>query len=116
MFENNFVDNDRQVMGWDSMNIWDNGTIGNYWSDYNGTDENNDGIGDSPYSFIINSHFTVDNIINHDNFPLMKPVDIETIPEFPSWTPMLITLVALVALAVVYRHNLHKQSQRGGEE
>jgi parallel beta-helix repeat protein len=115
MFENNFVDNDRQVMGWDSMNIWDNGTIGNYWSDYNGTDENNDGIGDLPYSFIINSHFTVDNIINHDNFPLMNPVDIKTIPEFPSWAP-LITLFALVALAVVYRHRFHKQSQRRGEE
>lgn len=38
------------------------------------------------------------------------------IPEFPSWTPLLITLVALVALAVVYRHGFHKQSQRRGEE
>ena len=31
-------------------NQWDNGTIGNYWGDYTGTDINDDGIGDSEYS------------------------------------------------------------------
>jgi parallel beta-helix repeat protein len=34
------------------INIW-NDRIGNYWSDYNGTDENGDGIGDTPY--VVNS-------------------------------------------------------------
>jgi len=28
---------------------WDNGTIGNYWSNYGGIDVDDDGIGDSPY-------------------------------------------------------------------
>ena len=28
---------------------WDNGTIGNYWDDYTGVDDNDDGIGDTPY-------------------------------------------------------------------
>jgi len=31
------------------------------------------------------------------------------IPEFPSWTPLLITLVAVVAIIFVYRHKLKKQ-------
>ena len=37
---------------------------GNYWSSYNGSDGNNDGIGDSPFN--INGTF-------NDQYPLMKP-------------------------------------------
>ena len=39
--------------------------LGNYWSDYNGTDENNDGIGDT--------HYPIDS--DNDNYPLMKPFE-----------------------------------------
>lgn len=33
----------------DSINQWDNGTIGNFWGDYDGVDADDDGIGDTPY-------------------------------------------------------------------
>ena len=38
------------------------------------------------------------------------------IPEFPSWTPLLVMLVAVVALTGIYRHNLTKQNQGRAEK
>jgi hypothetical protein len=65
-YNNAFIDEDNdphvKLGATSTNNFWDNSTIGNYWSNYNGTDENADGIGDSPY--IINEN-------NHDNYPLM---------------------------------------------
>jgi len=63
IFHNNFVNNTQQIdLGSRSANIWDNGLEGNYWSDYNGTDFNQDGVGDT--SYIINGN-------NMDYHPLM---------------------------------------------
>ena len=61
---NDIIDNTYQVYfrGTVYPNSWDNGTFGNYWSDYNGTDSNGDGIGDIPYYI---------NDGNIDNHPLM---------------------------------------------
>jgi nitrous oxidase accessory protein len=49
VFGNNFFRNDINAYENTSLNIW-NTTIGNYYNDYRGKDENNDGIGDQPYS------------------------------------------------------------------
>jgi parallel beta-helix repeat protein len=61
-FHNNFINNTHFISSIDSTNYWDNGMEGNYWSDYNGRDEDQDGIGESPY--IIDAN-------NQDNHPLM---------------------------------------------
>lgn len=44
IYDNNFIDNPTQGEG---SAEWDNGAEGNYWSDYNGTDLDGDGIGDA---------------------------------------------------------------------
>jgi len=48
-------------------NAWDDGTEGNYWDDYTGTDSGGDGIGDTPYTDIDGGAGA------QDNYPLMDP-------------------------------------------
>ena len=48
-----------------SNNRWDNGTMGNYWSNYTGLDVDGDGIGDVPYNIKGSAG-------SQDRFPLMK--------------------------------------------
>jgi len=47
-----------------TQNSWDDDATGNYWSDYNGTDLNLDGIGETPH--VIDAR-------NQDNCPLIEP-------------------------------------------
>ena len=93
VYHNNFVNNQQQVknFGGSQANSWDNGAEGNYWSDYNGSDLNGDGIGDTPY-FIKGEKLDeelrrmVEVVSGQDNYPLMAPfnINIETV-TVPEW-------------------------------
>jgi hypothetical protein len=79
IYLNNFINNADNVYPTGSINIWNstlkmtyayNGNtytnyLGNYWSDYGGSDINMDGIGDTLYS--------IDS--DKDNYPLMMPYE-----------------------------------------
>jgi len=105
-FRNDIVDNHNQVICMYGTNVWDNGSVGNYWSDYNGTDNDGEGIGDEPHHI---PTYQIPTGVDYDvdNYPLMEPY---IIPEFPSWTPLLIMLVAVIAVVVIYRCNLNKHN------
>jgi parallel beta-helix repeat protein len=96
-FYNNFIDNTNHVYTVGaSSNSWDNGTEGNYWTSYTGTDNDADGIGDTPHVLDGN---------NQDNYPLVN-----TIPEFPSWAILPILITATLA-AIIYRKKLRNTRQ-----
>ena len=95
IYHNNFVNNTNHVETDDSNGIWDNGVEGNYWSNYNGTDNDGDGIGDTPY-VIAES--------NQDNFPLMNQWYTLTgqSEHFPiTWIVATIAIVVVVGAAVL---------------
>jgi parallel beta-helix repeat protein len=100
-YHNNLV-NDQQVLysvvDQTDKNLtidnWDNGFEGNYWSDYvtrypNATEVDGSGVGDT--AFYINEN-------NQDNYPLMN-----VIPEFPAWIILPLLLTATLAIMVCKR-------------
>jgi parallel beta-helix repeat protein len=111
IYLNNFINNTHQVSIEESAKaIWDDGSKGNFWSDYqskypNATEIDSSGIGNTPY--VINE----DNV---DHYPLMNQVDITvtpmptitpspSVPEF-SWLAILPLLLLTIFIANTLRH------------
>lgn len=93
-FQNNVVQ--LNGCGCDSINAsepphnWDDGGEGNFWSDYNGTDSNYDGIGDAPYMI---------DALNQDRYPLLQsPVKL---PIAAAKVPVEAIVLGISAIAVV---------------
>lgn len=115
IYYNNFIDNGSgnlqisidKLYGLGLGNFWDNGTVGNYWSDYLQRYPN--ASTKSGYILVGNTPFYI-NENNIDAYPLMEPI---IIPEFPSWTilPILITITLVVIIA---KQKLKQNANRGG--
>ena len=72
-YHNNFNNNIQNAYD-EYNNTWDNDypSGGNYWDTYTGVDENQDGIGDTPYN--------ISGGNNQDRYPLMEPYVVDTNP------------------------------------
>jgi hypothetical protein len=103
-YSNDFVANNKTVEIPQSLDSgsWDNGTMGNYWSDYQSKypfaiEIDDSGIGNTPY--VIDQN-------NTDNFPLIKPVENLTpnvsVPEL-SWLVILPLLLSVFSIAGLHR-------------
>jgi parallel beta-helix repeat protein len=97
IYHNHFVNNTKQALDYGNLtNVWDDGSKGNYWSDYltkypNATEIDNTGVGNTPYVIDVN---------NTDHYPLLnQPV----IPEFPSYLMLPLMMIATLLAVIVYR-------------
>lgn len=102
--QNDLVGNAQQVVTGGSTNIWDDGSRGNYWSDYstkysNASETDNSGFWNRPYVIDAN---------NVDPYPL---VTVTTIPEFPFPYFLLACMLACFTTIITF-HRKHLQSKR----
>jgi nitrous oxidase accessory protein len=102
-YHNDFAQNIQQtkVIGLDHSDCWDNGEEGNFWSNYTGSDANQDGLGDSPHVIFGERHPYDEPGKTYiesyeDRYPLMTPFNCSNILiELPEWaTNLLPSLLA----------------------
>lgn len=74
IYRNNFVDNVISAYDNQTKSIW-NTTVGNHYSDYRGSDDDGDGIGDTPYTIPKGSSMAT------DYRPLMGPFTRDINPD-----------------------------------
>jgi len=107
-------------------NYWDNGSIGNYWSDYltkypNASEIGNSGIGNTPY-VVSPSYSDFDPIAYIDHYPLVQPFseDVSGEPEpFPTAAVVAASGVAVavvsIGLLVYFKKRKHQAETVGSK-
>ncbi|MEM2971253.1 MAG: NosD domain-containing protein [Candidatus Bathyarchaeia archaeon] len=103
IYHNNFINNTAQVYIWtryESLNVWDDGSKGNYWSDYkekypNAKEIDESGIWDTPY--VIDEK-------NQDNYPI--------VPEFPSLLIPPLYMVTTLLAVIIYKRKRTANNKR----
>jgi parallel beta-helix repeat protein len=100
LYGNYFLDNSTKVSTSNSVNFWDNGSYGNFWSDYltkypSAKEIDHTGIGDTPYGIDPN---------NVDHYPLMNQ---PAVPEFLPYMilPLFMIITLLGAIIIKRKRN-----------
>ncbi len=141
IYLNNFINNKKNAYSYLSYSTWNSpekvtytykrklytNYLGNYWSDYNGSDEKKDGIGDSPYDIYGGPG---PSLGGRDKYPIMAqwenyfereistlsptpteiPTEEEATPEIPTGEEkgmpgfeVVVAIIGLLAVAYIFR-------------
>jgi nitrous oxidase accessory protein NosD len=107
-YHNTLVNNSKSVgYNWElegKGNSWDNGKEGNYWSDYNGTDANGDGIGDTPYIIDeknIDRYPLMAQLITPSPLPSSPPTSSEPQGDMEPFLTPIIAVLSATSLAII---------------
>ena len=115
---NNFIGNQIPIESLSfvntTTNVWNDTAEGNYWNTYNGTDSDNDGIGDEHYKIMAEYYSAKKNLWEEqvygvDTYPLMKPYDsasffagyTATTEQQPTLNPTEPVQVAIISAAII---------------
>jgi parallel beta-helix repeat protein len=104
IFENNFINNEIGLFYQGARGTSVNNTVySNYWSNYqnaivNVAADDASGVDQSPLTSPISTSFD----------PSLFPLPSLTIPEFPSWAPLVLLFVASAVILTVYKRKLRK--------
>lgn len=109
-YYNNLYNNNANVLEYNEVsynggiytNIWYNDSLGNYWDDYGGSDENSDGVGETPYKI----YNQVLDEVNEDPYPLVEPYPIVPTNETDAdlgLSDMLIAFMPLIIILLLFK-------------
>jgi len=84
-YQNNFIGNPKNVESFvvvTGTNYFDNGKVGNYYSNFHSMDQDNDGVSDTPY--VMADYFNDTDFVDH--YPLVAPLNASSIAiVYPDW-------------------------------
>jgi len=103
IFKNCFIGNKLHATDNGIGNHWDNGFEGNYWDNYTGLDNNDDGIGDIPYNISGSAG-------SQDNFPLMvcSPEETTSNGGIPGFNVLTILIIGMLAFLPILKKRRYK--------
>lgn len=105
IYLNNFTMNKKNAHDTVMINRWYHENVGNHWDDYNGTDDDGDGIGDSPYIIFATENKTVE-----DKYPI---ISFEKVIPSDNQTPGVdISLSALAIAVMAVMKRLRRRKRR----
>jgi hypothetical protein len=103
IYHNNFTNNTSHVSA-SGSNVWDDGSKGNYWSDYslkypNAIEIDDSGVWNIPY---------IVNPSDADHYPLMAQY---AIPEFPAFPFLPLFMIATILAALSFRRKQNPEAK-----